>query len=109
MASLGRELVAPAFGLWEALSSGGAELAADPRASDLRARVERTLASNPPLHARDLALNGARIMEILDVQPSPVVGEAARHLLDRVLQRPELNTADALADILREWAKARGG
>ena len=73
--------------------------------ADLQARVDGVLASNPPLRARDLALNGSRIMEVLGVGPSPVVGEATRHLLDRVLEHSGLNTEDGLSGLLRDWAK----
>jgi tRNA nucleotidyltransferase (CCA-adding enzyme) len=52
-------------------------------------------------------------MAVLGVAGGPVVGEALRHLLDRVIEDPRLNTADALASELREWwhrgADARRG
>jgi tRNA nucleotidyltransferase (CCA-adding enzyme) len=57
----------------------------------------------PPLVAQDLALDGRATMEILAVGPGPHVGEALRHLLDRVLETPDLNAPDALAAELRRW------
>jgi tRNA nucleotidyltransferase (CCA-adding enzyme) len=56
-----------------------------------------------PITTKDLALNGAEIMKILKVPPGPVVGEASRHLLDRVLERPELNTPEELRGLLAIW------
>lgn len=98
-ASLGRELVASAFSVSEAIWGTGAP--------DLKGRIDRVLESGPPLSARDLALDGSRIMQVLGVGPSPVVGEATRFLLGRVLERPELNTPETLADLLLAWARER--
>jgi len=96
-AALGRELVPNAI--------AAAEVISGTPAADLHARVDPVLASNPPLRARDLAIGGGRIMEVLEVGPSPKVGEATRHLLDRVLARPEINTPEGLEALLRDWAK----
>ncbi|HSP18590.1 MAG TPA: [cytidine(C)-cytidine(C)-adenosine (A)]-adding enzyme [Myxococcaceae bacterium] len=67
-------------------------------------RLAGILAARAPLAAKDLALNGAAIMKTLGVGPSPAVGEATRFLLDAVLERPELNTAEHLAQLLRARA-----
>ena len=42
---------------------------------------------------KELALNGGAIMATLGVGPSPIVGEATRFLLERVLDEPSLNAA----------------
>jgi tRNA nucleotidyltransferase (CCA-adding enzyme) len=62
----------------------------------------------PPLLAQDLALHGREAMRVLGVAPGPEVGEALRHLLERVLEDPALNTPDALEAELRRWWAARG-
>jgi tRNA nucleotidyltransferase (CCA-adding enzyme) len=64
-------------------------------------RIAAIVAARPPLAAKDLALNGAEIMKALGVGPSPAVGEATRFLLDRVLERPDLNTPEQLRELLR--------
>jgi tRNA nucleotidyltransferase (CCA-adding enzyme) len=61
----------------------------------------------PPLSAQDLALDGRAVMAILGAGPGPHVGEALRHLLDRVLQDPALNDPPALEAELRGWWLAR--
>jgi tRNA nucleotidyltransferase (CCA-adding enzyme) len=70
-------------------------------------KLEREIAQirreAPPLVAQDLALDGRAAMEILAIGPGPHIGEALRHLLDRVLEVPELNTPDALEAELRTW------
>ncbi|MBM4380102.1 MAG: [cytidine(C)-cytidine(C)-adenosine (A)]-adding enzyme [Deltaproteobacteria bacterium] len=70
------------------------------------ARLKEEAAARPPLHARALALDGGAIMQMLGVGPSPVVGQATRYLLERVLDEPALNTPGQLAELLRTWAAA---
>jgi tRNA nucleotidyltransferase (CCA-adding enzyme) len=69
----------------------------------LRARVEAVLAAKPPLTTKALALDGKAIMQALGVGPSAIVGQAARHLLDVVLDDPARNTPEALTGALRTW------
>ncbi|MGZ6060515.1 MAG: CCA tRNA nucleotidyltransferase, partial [Myxococcaceae bacterium] len=77
---------------------------ADP-AGTLGERLGRIVAARPPLTPRDLALDGAAIMKALGVGPSPAVGEATRFLLEAVLERPDLNTAEQLEALLRQRAR----
>jgi tRNA nucleotidyltransferase (CCA-adding enzyme) len=99
-AGLGRERVADALALATAggLASG----------EKVKARVEQVLATHPPLAVRELALGGRGVMEVLNVGPSPLVGEATRFLLEQVLEVPERNTEAALRQALRAWSEARG-
>jgi tRNA nucleotidyltransferase (CCA-adding enzyme) len=85
---------------WELGRALAAATRADP-GGVLGQRIERIVSQRPPLSAKDLALDGAAIMRTLGVGPSPAVGEATRFLLDAVLDRPELNTAESLEALLR--------
>jgi tRNA nucleotidyltransferase (CCA-adding enzyme) len=78
---------------------------------ELQAAVARIAADRPPLTPQDLAVDGRGAMDVLGVSPGPHVGEAIRHLLDRVLEDPTLNRPDALGDELRRWwaERARRG
>lgn len=69
----------------------------------LHAAVEAVLAARPPLTPGDLALDGRAVTAVLGGVPGPHVGEALRHLLDRVLADPTLNTASTLEEELRQW------
>lgn len=69
----------------------------------LHARVQALLAANPPLAARQLALDGKAIMAALGVGPSPAVGQATRHLLELVLEDPRRNTRESLTAALKAW------
>lgn len=74
----------------------------------LRSRAGRALRERPPLAAADLALDGQAVMDLLGVGPGPRVGEALRHLLDRVLEDPRRNQRAALEEELRAWWAGRG-
>jgi tRNA nucleotidyltransferase (CCA-adding enzyme) len=85
--------------------------AASRRALAQTKRLEREIVavqrSGAPLAAADLALDGRAVMRVLSAEPGPHVGEALRHLLDRVLENPALNAPDALEAELRSWWAAR--
>jgi tRNA nucleotidyltransferase (CCA-adding enzyme) len=70
---------------------------------ELKARVDAALAASPVLSAQALALDGRAVMALLGAGPGPHVGEALRHLLDRVLEDPAENTPERLEDALRRW------
>ena len=76
------------------------------KVKEVKARVEAVLAARPPLSIRDLRLGGVEVAEALGTGPGPRVGEALRHLLDRVLDEPELNDPERLRAALREWSAA---
>jgi tRNA nucleotidyltransferase (CCA-adding enzyme) len=72
-----------------------------------RARVSRVLRSRPPLSIGELAVDGGKVMVTLGISPGRVVGDALKHLLDRVIEDPAMNTSAALESELRAWWGAR--
>lgn len=74
---------------------------------NLKVRVRRILDAGTPLSIQDLALDGRAVVVALG-SPGPHVGEALRHLLDRVLADPATNTAEALTAEIRRWWAGRG-
>jgi tRNA nucleotidyltransferase (CCA-adding enzyme) len=70
---------------------------------ELASRLRRVEQARPPLAPSDLALDGRAVMEILRVPAGPAIGEALRHLLDRVLEDPRLNTKRGLTSELEKW------
>jgi tRNA nucleotidyltransferase (CCA-adding enzyme) len=72
-----------------------------------RARVWRVLRSRPPLSIGDLAVDGGKVMATLGIAPGRLVGDALKHLLDRVIEDPSMNTSAALESELRAWWGAR--
>ncbi|WPB72801.1 CCA tRNA nucleotidyltransferase [Archangium violaceum] len=79
-----------------------------PEMDALIGRLHGLAASKPPLSAKELALNGGAIMATLGVGPSPIVGEATRFLLERVLDEPSLNEAETLKEMVLSWRQSRG-
>jgi tRNA nucleotidyltransferase (CCA-adding enzyme) len=73
----------------------------------LRKALAELKKSPPPLSTQDLALDGRAVMAILGAGPGPHVGEALRHLLDRVLEDPSLNDRGPLERELQAWWAAR--
>ncbi len=69
--------------------------------------VTGVLRGRAPLSTQDLAIDGSAVMQILGQGPGPQIGEALRHLLDRVLEDPALNEAGALTEEVRRWWGAR--
>lgn len=84
-----------------ALPAGRARAVA--AADALRRRVKAALAARPPLSAADLRIDGREVMALLGLSPGKEVGEALRHLLERVLDDPRRNTRRALQAELRSW------
>ncbi len=77
-----------------------------PEVEELQRRCARVLEQENALSVRDLAVGGADLMRELDLAPGPIIGRLLHHLLELVLEEPELNTRDAL---LGEARKALPG
>ncbi len=65
---------------------------------ELRERIEQAREQGAAFGIRDLAVDGRDVMQRLDVRPGPIVGKVLEELLQRVLERPDLNQRD---DLLR--------
>ncbi len=74
---------------------------------ELEHRLKRLKDTPFPMDTDHLAIDGHRVMEILRLSPGPRVGSALEHLLEIVIDRPELNNEADLVAILKEM-KARG-
>ncbi len=68
---------------------------------ELRSRVEAILEAEEALSVRDLAVDGADVMEVLNLSPGPKVGEILDQLLEEVLENPKRNTRERLLERLR--------
>jgi tRNA nucleotidyltransferase (CCA-adding enzyme) len=88
-------------------AQAGRDRGASAEVKKLSAAVAREKASAPPLSPQELALDGRAVMAILGAGPGPHVGEALRHLLERVLEDPSLNAPAPLEAALRAWWLAR--
>lgn len=73
---------------------------------DLEERIERIRAEEDLARVRP-DLDGNAIMELLGLEPGPLVGQAWRHLKELRLDRGPLTRDEAEAE-LRRWARANG-
>lgn len=64
------------------------------RLEELKQRIVEQL--NQPFDTTDLAINGHDLMQELQLQPGPKLGEVLDQLTEKVLDQPELNTKEKL-------------
>lgn len=62
---------------------------------------------NLPLTISDLAMDGRGVMELLAIEPGPLVGEILEKLLARVIENPELNNAADLQQLVLNERSSR--
>lgn len=74
----------------------------------LRDRVAAMLAAGAAFSAKDLALKGNDLMAALAIPPGRIVGEILAHLVERVIDEPELNEREGLLAEARRFVAARG-
>jgi hypothetical protein len=70
--------------------------------SGLKDRVKNLIESPLIIQPRDLAINGRRVMEFLDLEPGPEVGRVLDELIERVTDHPELNTEERLLSLMKQ-------
>lgn len=63
-------------------------------------RIRGIQKTNPPLYAKDLALDGNAIKSIVGTNPSQIVGTAIRFLIEMVIEDPSRNTPEKLTELL---------
>ena len=68
-------------------------------------RMRRLAEAQPPLSPSALALDGKALMRLAGKRGGPWVGRLQKHLLDAVLDDPDLNTAEGLQRLAQEWLK----
>ena len=67
--------------------------------------IENVKDERPPNKFRDLNINGNEIIELTGLKPGPEVGEILKHLLDLVIDDPELNENEILKQKTLEFKK----
>jgi putative nucleotidyltransferase with HDIG domain len=73
--------------------------------SEFRERMQSLLATPFPKSKPELAVDGRKVMEILDLSPGPQVGRVLDALMEKVTDDPGLNTKESLASILQSMKK----
>ncbi len=75
---------------------------------ELKKRIEKVIEDENAITVKDLDMNGYIVMEEFGIQPGPMVGKILTHLLELVLDDPELNKKDILLEKAREFVKLMG-
>ena len=75
---------------------------------ELEQRVKHLVETPFPIDTVQLAVDGHRVMKVLGLPSGPDVGLVLEHLLEKVIDRPDLNNEKDLIAILMEM-KARDG
>ncbi len=68
----------------------------------LQTRIAQELERRPPLRLQDLAITGRDVMNALNLEPGPLVGELLQCLHQQVLENPAGNEPNSLMDFLRK-------
>ncbi|MBD3333043.1 HDIG domain-containing protein [candidate division GN15 bacterium] len=82
---------------------GGTTEDVDEFEADIRAEIDR----KSPFGVKDLQIDGGRVMEILGIEPGPLVGEVLEYLLEAVLDEPEKNNPEQLGELARKYYKEK--
>jgi len=71
-------------------------------------RIKLEIKKKPPFGLKDLQIDGNEIMKEFDLEPGPLVGKILNHLLDLVLDYPELNRKERLLEEAKKfWTKEK--
>lgn len=65
--------------------------------------VNEIIKNNEPLIIKDLNITGEDLINILNLKPGKLIGETLNHLLDKVLQEPNLNSRELLLKLALEF------
>jgi tRNA nucleotidyltransferase (CCA-adding enzyme) len=95
------------LGLADALGKGRDASADIAGLQRLRTRVDDVLAKGAAFSARDLVLGGNELMTALGIPPGRRVGEILAHLVEKVIDDPELNERERLIDEARRFVAER--
>ena len=69
-------------------------------------RMRRLAEAKPPLSPSALALDGKALIRLAGKHGGPWVGQLQKHLLDAVIENPELNTTEDLRRLAQEWLES---
>lgn len=67
------------------------------------ARVEKALNTKSQNKFNELAIDGKELIDELNLKPGPIIGQLKSHLLELILDEPELNTKEKLLSISQEY------
>ena len=70
-------------------------------------RIREEIAKKPPFSVRDLDIDGHKLMSEFHLTPGPLIGDILNHLLELVLDEPELNKNDILLQKTKDFLESQ--
>ncbi len=70
---------------------------------ELAARIATIMEKNECLDLKDLKISGTDLMERTNLKPGPLIGKTLNHLLELVMQNPELNKKEVLVSYAEKY------
>jgi tRNA nucleotidyltransferase (CCA-adding enzyme) len=71
----------------------------------MKEEVTKILETKQPLTVKELALTGSDLLA-LGFKPGKLIGDILNHLLDAVLEKPELNTREQLIELVKTYGES---
>jgi tRNA nucleotidyltransferase (CCA-adding enzyme) len=107
---VGKDRVEDLYRLNEAdVCAKGIDASADLRALEgLRAHVKKVIEAGAALSTKDLRIGGHDLIRELSLRPGPILGHILHHLLDLVIQDPNLNQPPELIARARAFVAEKG-
>jgi tRNA nucleotidyltransferase (CCA-adding enzyme) len=96
-----------ALGVADAMGKGRDASADIESIGRLRVRVEDVFAKGQAFSAKDLEVSGKELMSQLDLAPGRLVGEILAHLVERVIDDPDVNEPTRLIEEARRFVAER--
>jgi tRNA nucleotidyltransferase (CCA-adding enzyme) len=69
-------------------------------------RIREELVRKPPFSVADLAVDGGTIMQEFNIPESPLIGKILDHLLEFVLDNPDMNKEEVLIKAVRDYLQS---
>lgn len=76
--------------------------------SRLLSRIDKILEEENAFKVTDLAIGGTDIMNEFEITPGPIIGKTLKHLLERVLDEPNLNERQHLLNMSEKYLRDEG-
>jgi poly(A) polymerase/tRNA nucleotidyltransferase (CCA-adding enzyme) len=79
------------------LGNGKRELHCD-EIEEFKVKIKEIFDEDSALQIKDLKVDGGKLMTFFHLEPGRIIGEILHHLLEKVLDEPELNTEEKLLE-----------
>jgi len=87
----------------ERLGNGLKPEAITTKQEDFERRIVEIYEESKCLDVKDLHIDGNIVMTTFGIKPGAIVGEVLRHLLELVLENPELNEREVLIELAKDY------